>query len=83
MERKKADKDLEQCVLAKTHSHVLALVMYRGVRFGGSPYFYNWYRWGYGWPFERKYHILTDQETWRADELVGQFLDDITNEICK
>ena len=36
--------------------------MYQGVRFGGSPYFYNWYRWGYGWSYERKYQKLTLEE---------------------
>ena len=36
--------------------------MYEGVRFGGSPYFYNWYRWGYGWGYERGYGELSIEE---------------------
>lgn len=61
-ERLHADRTLRDCILQKTGNSELAEMMYRGVRFGGSPYFYNWYRWGYGWSHERKYEKLTKEE---------------------
>lgn len=45
-EREAADLVLRECIDAKTGNETLASVMYEGVRFGGSPYFYNWYRLG-------------------------------------
>ncbi|MFK8027638.1 MAG: hypothetical protein AB8C40_06210 [Gammaproteobacteria bacterium] len=61
-QRERVDTALMRCVYKKTNDHVLANVMFEGVRFGGSPYFYNWYRWGYGWPYDRKYQALTEDE---------------------
>ena len=61
-ERLAADEALRACVLEKTGDQDLAEIMFQGVRFGGSPYFYNWYRWGYGWQYGRMYAPLTDQE---------------------
>lgn len=58
-QRASADEALRQCVEAKTGDEALANLMYEGVRLGGSPYFYSWYRWGYGWPFKRKYKPLS------------------------
>jgi hypothetical protein len=54
-----ADLALRECVLEKTGSEELAELMFQGVRAGGSPYFYNWYRWGYGWSDRRNYRELT------------------------
>ena len=50
-ERKIADEILRDCVAGKTGNATLANAMHDGVRLGGSPYFYNWYRWGYGWDY--------------------------------
>lgn len=61
-QRLQADTALRNCVLERTGDEQLARAMYAGVRMGGSPYFYNWYRWGYGWDYERKYGALTDEE---------------------
>lgn len=61
-ERLKADEALRDCVKDKTGDKNLANVIYQGVRSGGSPYFYNWYRWGYGWGYERKYKALSAEE---------------------
>jgi len=61
-ERKQADVKLQQCVYKTTGDRLLADMMYHGVRFGGSPYFYNWYRWGYGWDYGRNYQALTTKE---------------------
>ncbi len=51
--------------------------MYEGVRVGGSPYFYNWYRWGYGWSYLRnhreKYQALTKDELQQVKRFTQQF----------
>ena len=61
-ERLAADEALKRCVLSKTGNKELAEIMFLGVRLGGSPYFYTWYRWGYGWGYDRLYEPLTDKE---------------------
>jgi hypothetical protein len=61
-ERLAADEALRDCVLQQTGDAQLAEAMYLGVRMGGSPYFKNWYRWGYGWNYQRKYQMLTKKE---------------------
>ncbi|MFT4900949.1 MAG: hypothetical protein ACI81V_000216, partial [Lentimonas sp.] len=53
-QREQADQALRDCILKKTQNQQLAEIMYFGVRYGGSPYFYSWYRWGYGWDYSRK-----------------------------
>ena len=73
-QRLEADRKLRNCVLTKTGDSVLAEAMYRGVRIGGSPWFYNWYRWGYGWGYERKYQTLTlEEQRLVSDKLVKYF----------
>jgi hypothetical protein len=72
IERESADQRLADCVLSRTGDEALADAMYEGVRVGGSPYFYNWYRWGYGWSFDRKYQTLTREENVLAAELIAQ-----------
>lgn len=61
-ERMQADKTLQKCVLERTGNKALAGTMYEGVRFGGSPVFPTWYRWGYGWQYGRGYKPLTEGE---------------------
>lgn len=73
-QRLSADEKLRDCVLEKTGNQTLAETMYQGVRFGGSPYFYNWYRWGYGWNYERKYQTLTlEEQRMVSDRLIKYF----------
>jgi hypothetical protein len=72
-QREAADKQLGECVLLKTGNKALSTMMYKGVQLGGSPYFYIWYRWGYGWSFERKYQELTPEESKIADNLVKKY----------
>lgn len=72
-QREVADALLRDCVVARTGDETLAAVMYDGVRFGGSPYFYNWYRWGYGWSFDRKYQALTAAESGQAERLLHEY----------
>lgn len=81
-EREAADSRLRDCVLEKTGNKVLATLMYEGVRFGGSPYFYNWYRWGYGWSYDRKYQTLSSAERERADELIEAYFASAEKPVC-
>lgn len=76
-ERAAADIRLKDCVLKKTGNAALATLMYEGVRLGGSPYFYNWYRWGYGWSYDRKYQALTAEERQHADVLVEEYFSTV------
>ena len=81
-ERATADLLLEDCVLQKTGDESFAKLMYAGVRAGGSPYFYNRYRWGYGWRFDRKYQSLTPKESEIADGLVEEYFTSIDGPLC-
>ncbi len=74
-ERLLADLELRRCVLEKTGDERLADLMFEGVRLGGSPYFYNWYRWGYGWPYDRKYGPLTDEEQAQVERKLQEYYD--------
>lgn len=81
-QREQADAALEQCVLTKTGDETLAKLMYKGVRFGGSPYFYNWYRWGYGWGYDRKYKVLTKTESTHANKLLQEYFQTNKSAYC-
>ena len=81
-ERQAADARLRDCVREKTGNVALARLMYEGVRFGGSPYFYNWYRWGYGWSHDRKYRALTSEERQHADKLVEEYFATVKKPVC-
>ncbi len=81
-ERKQADQALKDCVAKATGDETLASLMYDGVRMGGSPYFYNWYRWGYGWSYGRLYQPLTENEKRRAEMLLEAYLLEADNALC-
>lgn len=81
-EREAADAALKECVRRKTADEMLARMMYEGVRLGGSPYFYDWYRWGYGWKHTRGYAPLTSPESAAADELLEVYLDTSERGVC-
>ena len=72
-QRMTADSLLRVCVLKRTGSKKLAELMYKGVRFGGSPHFPTWYRWGYGWNYMRGYKALTAEELRRARALLNGY----------
>ncbi len=82
-QREDADLSLKECVLEKSGSEQLASMMHAGVRAGGSPYFYNWYRWGYGWGYDRKYQSLTTEENERADVLLEEYFSSDSDGFCK
>lgn len=81
-QRLAADEALRACVLDKSGNATLAGAMYDGVRLGGSPYFYNWYRWGYGWDYSRKYQSLTPAETERATQLLDAYFAAGGERVC-
>lgn len=81
-QRKLADLKLKECVEATTGNSILANVMYEGVRKGGSPYFVNWYRWGYGWEYERKYKALSAEEEEMASELLKEYYKSGKKGVC-
>lgn len=81
-QREKADIALRQCILEKTGDKPLADLMYEGVRLGGSPYFYNWYRWGYGWSYDRKYDPLSAADLQSVRHRWGEFLNKKETSVC-
>lgn len=82
IEREEADLALRDCVLARTASPQLANIMYEGVRVGGSPWFDTWYRWGYGWDYDRKYQALSEPEIQLADSLLEGYLSSEPEAVC-
>ena len=76
-QRERADTELKQCVSQKAGDEALAKLMYEGARVGGSSYFYNWHRWGYGWSYLRndrgKYQALTEDELQQVKRLTEEY----------
>ena len=81
-ERLKADETLRECVRGRTGNDNLAKVIYNGVRFGGSPYFYNWYRWGYGWSYDRKYKELSAEEKKQVESKLKEYYSSNSERPC-
>lgn len=81
-QRKHADKELRDCVLARTGDKALAGTMYRGVRIGGHPAFPVWYRWGYGWTYGRGYQALSADEQAQANTKITEFRKQGMPAIC-
>lgn len=81
-ERLAADLALRACILEKTGNEELADLMYAGVRLGGSPYFYNWYRWGYGWGYDRKYAPLSGDERAMVDTKLKKYFESDQQSPC-
>lgn len=72
-DREEADVALRKCVYERTKDPKLAAVMYDGVRLGGGPWFPNWYRWGYGWPYGRTFEPLTEAEAAEASKALAEY----------
>lgn len=71
-DRKKADEDILACV-KQAQGPGMAKYIYTNVRWGGSPYWMNYYRWGYGWDYldgvwPRGYKVPTAQEQALIDQ---------------
>lgn len=82
-EREAADVALRRCVFERTKDPRLAAVMYDAVRLGGAPYFPNWYRWGYGWPWGRTYEPVTAAEAAQAAERLAEYYRDNPGGYCQ
>ena len=82
-ERESADQTLKNCVLEKTDDPLLANTVYNGVRFGGSPYFYNWYRWGYGWKYGRGFKPLSAKEQKKSEQKLSVYFKENPENVCK
>jgi len=72
-ERKQADANLHDCVMARTNDQRLAETMYLGARAGGHPGFPTWYRWGYGWPYGRGYQPLSNRERLQVQQRLAAY----------
>jgi len=64
-----SDLRLQQCV-SDTGQAKIAILMFNGVRVGGSPALPTPFRWGYGWPFSKKYSELTLSERNQVNQLL-------------
>ncbi|MDO3381575.1 FAD-binding oxidoreductase [Gilvimarinus algae] len=69
-ERIAADDALEVCVAA-TGEPTIGLMMYFGVRLGGTPFAPTDFRWGYGWREYRGYRALNEQEQQAVQEAMN------------
>jgi hypothetical protein len=56
--------------------------MYKGVRLGGSPYFPDWYRWGYGWNYGRGYKPLTEEELGMVKQRMEEYEHENRESVC-
>lgn len=70
-ERTAADRALEACV-AELGETEISLLMFLGVRVGGTPFIPTNFRWGYGWPEWRGYQALTEEEKAVIDQAVAK-----------
>lgn len=50
-QRTMSDNAIQACVLKAADSKGMANYMHGMIRWGGSPYWMNYYRWGYGWDY--------------------------------
>lgn len=73
-ERKAADDTIQACV-KEAQGPGMADYMYTHIRWGGSPYWFSLYRWGYGWDYwenwkPRGYKQPTPEEQAQIDRLL-------------
>lgn len=71
-QRKASDERIQACV-KEAQGKGMANYIYTNVRWGGSPYWMNHYRWGYGWDYfdgvwPRGYKVPTEQEQQLIDQ---------------
>ena len=70
-QRLDADVELKQCVESRGQDFQ-AIVIYMGVRVGGTPNTDASFRWGFGWPEGRPYEELTEGELREAAQVLRQ-----------
>ncbi len=75
-QRTQADNVIRACVQDAADSKGMANYMQGMIHWGGSPYWMNYYRWGYGWNYwdgfmkPRGYKTPTAKEQLKIDELM-------------
>ncbi len=73
-QRKIADDRIQACV-REAQGPAMADYMHTHIRWGGSPYWFSMYRWGYGWNYwenwrPRGYKTPTPEEQAQIDRLM-------------
>lgn len=86
-ERKASDVRIQACVKTAQGAG-MADYMYTNVRWGGSPYWMNHYRWGYGWDYfdglwPRGYKIPTPEEQQQIDKAMPAARQMIENDALR
>jgi hypothetical protein len=71
-QREQSDERIQACV-KEAQGSGMANYIHTNVRWGGSPYWMNYYRWGYGWDYldglwPRGYKAPTPEEQQLIDE---------------
>ena len=79
-QKRQADQQLKNCV-AQTGNLGIAEIMHLGVNLGGSPYFPTWYRWGYGWPYNRGFKVLSPQDMQQVKLRLQQLQQMLTKQL--
>ncbi len=71
MDRKQADLELMMCVKRAGHP-IWAILIYIGVRLGGTPIWPFPWRWGYGWDYTGRYEKRDEAERTTSPSQEGQ-----------
>jgi hypothetical protein len=74
-QRLAADNAIQACVQREAEGKGMANYMHSMVRWGGSPYWMNYYRWAYGWNYwegfkPRGYKVPTIEEQQKINQLL-------------
>ena len=86
-QRKQSDERIQACV-KEAQGSGMAQYIYTNVRWGGSPYWMNYYRWGYGWDYfdglwPRGYKVPTPEERQQIDHAMPAALQVIADDAVK
>ncbi len=86
-QRKQSDARIQACV-KEAQGPGMANYIYKNVRWGGSPYWMNHYRWGYGWDYfdgrwPRGYKVPTADEQAQIDKAMPAALQVIAEDAAK
>lgn len=86
-QRQLSDENIQACV-NEAQGSGMASYMYKNVRWGGSPYWMNYYRWGYGWDYldglwPRGYKTPSPEEQQLIDQAMPAALQVIAEDAIK
>ena len=87
-QRLAADNAIQSCVFKAADSKGMANYMHGMIRWGGSPYWMNYYRWSYGWNYwegfkPRGYKIPTVEEQQQINQLLPAAIQLIVDDAKK